>query len=79
MVRTKIPGALVQLKRLESERQKFSRALKCPVPNSEKIVQSISGQLQVLPPPNNFFPACFWCQNEVIYGIMCLWIFEKSI
>ena len=36
-------------------------------------------QLHVLPCPNNFFPACFGCKNEVVDGFMCLEIFEKSI
>ena len=38
-----------------------------------------SGQLHALPLPNNFFPACFGCKNEVVDGLMCLEIFEKSI
>ena len=74
-----IPGALVQLKRLESERQKFSRAPKCPVPISEKIAQVFHRAVHAAPPPNNLPPAYFGCRNKVVDGIMCLWIFEKSI
>ena len=38
-----------------------------------------SGQLHAAALPNNFFPACFGCKNEVVDGLMCLEIFEKSI
>ena len=74
----RIPGALVQLKRLESERQKFSRAPKCPVPKIKFFMESFSGHLHALPLPYNFFPACFGCKNKVLDGIMCLEIFQNS-
>ena len=74
-----IPGALVQLKRLESERQKFSRAPKCPVPKKKVPPRVFHWALHAVACPTSFFPACFGCKKEVVDGIICLWIFEKSI
>ena len=52
-----------QPKRFKSERQKFSRALKCPGRNSEKIVQSLPGSCMPFHAPTTF-SCVFWVQKR---------------
>ena len=67
-----------QLKRFVSERQKFSRAPKCPVPKNKVFYPVYLRKFNALPPPYNFFAAYLGCINKVVDGIMCLEIFQNS-